>query len=348
MAGRKNVQSRAAARKQKDKWKAKRWYNIRAPRFPWNYQQIGETIGEADENILGRIYEMTQQEFDGDFTKMHVKLRFKVIDVVGQDALTQFIGHQHQNDYTRRQIRRYRGKVDGIYDVVTTDGYLLRLKTLVITDRRIKTSIKQAIRATSKDIILGYAAKSTFAKLQKGMLGSELEDALKEALKTIAQVRSAVVRKSQLLQEGVVVEDGPTLDEVHQEEQRSAAEAKARKAAALEAEMSEEDEEDGATEDGKDGDESEEVDILAAAEALESSEKPESAADGAESEESPEETPEETESEETPVETPEETPDSAADEDLTSLTVAELKARLKSAGKPVSGKKDELIARLQE
>jgi len=237
MAGRKNVKSRAAARKQKDKWKAKRWYNIRAPRFPWNYQQIGETLGEADENILGRIYEMTQQEFDGDFTKMHVKLRFRVTDVVGSDALTQFIGHQHQNDYTRRQIRRYRGKVDGVYDAVTTDGYLIRLKTLVITDRRIQTSIKQAIRAISKDIILGFAAKSTFAKLQKGMLGSELEEALKEALKPIARVRSAVVRKSQLLQEGVVIEDGPTLDEVHQEEQRTAAEAKARKSAALEAAM---------------------------------------------------------------------------------------------------------------
>jgi small subunit ribosomal protein S3Ae len=329
MAGRKNVKSRAAARKQKDKWKAKRWYNIRAPRFPWNYQQIGETLGEADENILGRIYEMTQQEFDGDFTKMHVKLRFRVTDVVGSDALTQFIGHQHQNDYTRRQIRRYRGKVDGVYDAVTTDGYLIRLKTLVITDRRIQTSVKQAIRAISKDVILGYAAKSTFAKLQKGMLGSELEEALKEALKPLSRVRSAVVRKSQLMQEGVVVEDGPTLDEVHQEEQRATAEAKARKSAALVAAISEEDEEAGEDEDGKAGDESEEVDILAAAEALESTEK---SAD--------EETPEEPEAEETT--------DSAADEDLTSLTVAELKARLKSAGKPVSGKKDDLIARLQE
>lgn len=325
MASRTNIQGRAAARKQKDKWKAKRWYNIRAPRFPWNYQQIGETLGEADEHILGRIYEMTQQEFDGDFTKMHVKLRFKVTDVVGSDALTQFIGHQHQNDYTRRQIRRYRGKVDGVYDAVTTDGYLIRLKTLVITDRRIKTSVKQAIRAVSKDIILGYAAKSTFAKLQKGMLGSELEDSLKESLKSIARVRSAVVRKSQLMQEGVVVEDGPTLDEVHQEEQRSAAEVEARKAAALEEAMSEEDD-DGETVDG-----SAEVDILAAAEALESSEKSEEAAEEAEAEDAPKETPE-----------------SADDEDLTSLTVAELKTRLKSAGKPVSGKKDELIARLQE
>ena len=337
MAGRKNVKSRAAARKQKDKWKAKRWYNIRAPRFPWNYQQIGETLGEADENILGRIYEMTQQEFDGDFTKMHVKLRFRVIDVVGSDALTQFIGHQHQNDYTRRQIRRYRGKVDGVYDAVTTDGYLIRLKTLVITDRRIQTSIKQAIRAISKDVILGYAAKSTFTKLQKGMLGSELEEALKEALKPISRVRSAVVRKSQLMQEGVVVEDGPTLDEVHQEEQRTSAEAKARKAAALEAAMSEEDEEAGEDEDGKAGDESEEVDILAAAEALESTEK---STDEKPAEETSDEVAEEPEAEETT--------DSAADEDLTSLTVAELKSRLKSAGKPVSGKKDELIARLQE
>lgn len=338
MAGRKNVKSRAAARKQKDKWKAKRWYNIRAPRFPWNYQQIGETLGEADENILERIYEMTQQEFDGDFTKMHVKLRFRVIDVVGTDAITQFIGHQHQNDYTRRQIRRYRGKVDGVYDAVTTDGYLIRLKTLVITDRRIQTSVKQAIRAISKDVILGYAAKSTFAKLQKGMLGSELEEALKEALKPIARVRSAVVRKSQLLQEGVVIEDGPTLDEVHQEEQRTAAEAKARKAAALEAAMSEEDEEAGEDEDDKAGDESEEVDnILAAAEALESTEK---SADEKPAEVTPDEAAEEPEAEETT--------DSAADEDLTSLTVAELKTRLKSAGKPVSGKKDDLIARLQE
>ena len=97
--------------------------------------------------------------------------------------------------------------------------------------------------------------------------------------------------------------------------------------------MSEEDEEAGEDEDGKAGDESEEVDILAAAEALESTEK---SAD----EETPDEAAEEPEAEETT--------DSAADEDLTSMTVAELKARLKSAGKPVSGKKDDLIARLQE
>ena len=44
--------SRAAARKQKDKWKAKRWYTIRAPRQPWHFKVIGETLGEEDELII--------------------------------------------------------------------------------------------------------------------------------------------------------------------------------------------------------------------------------------------------------------------------------------------------------
>ena len=79
-------ESRAAARKQRDKWKAKRWFTIRAPRHPWNFQRIGETLGESEEHIVGRVYKMTQQEFNGDFTKMHVLLHFRVTEVLGQDV----------------------------------------------------------------------------------------------------------------------------------------------------------------------------------------------------------------------------------------------------------------------
>ena len=258
MASRTGAKARAAARKQKDKWKAKRWFTIRAPRFPWNFKRIGETLGEEEQHVIGRTYELTQQEFDGDFSKMHVKLRFRVTECVGQDALTQFIGHTHQSDHVRRQIRRYRGKVDGVVDVVTEDGYLVRLKPLLITERRIKSSVKAAMRQKAQDVILTSASRKTYANLQKALLGSELEDEIRNAVKTVYPVRSAVIRRSQLLQSGVVSESGPTLDEIHAEEQRQAAEVAARKAAALAA----------AGEDG--GDEvAEEAGVLAAAEALE-------------------------------------------------------------------------------
>lgn len=324
MAKKVSAKARAAARKQRDKWKTKRWYTIRAPRHPWDFKNIGETIGESDEHIIGRVYQMTLQEFNGDFTKMHVILKFRVDECVGQDALTTFIGHHHQTDHIRRQIRRYRGKVDDVVDVVTTDGYLVRLKPLIITQKRVQTSVKQVMRSKTRDLLLGFAAKNTYAKLQQSILGGELEEDVRKAVKPIYPIKSISIRKSQLLQSGVVNEKGPTLDDIHEEEARTASELKAKKAAALAAAMEEEETEATPS-------------ILDAAEAME----PES------------EKVEETEKEVAEVAQPEETKEAPQEEatesvDYSSMTVAELKELLKAAGKPVSGKKADLISRLEE
>ena len=69
MAKKVSAKARAAARKQRDKWKLKRWYTIRAPRHPWDFKRIGETLGESDEHIIGRAYEMTQQELTATFPR---------------------------------------------------------------------------------------------------------------------------------------------------------------------------------------------------------------------------------------------------------------------------------------
>ena len=309
-----SAKARAAARKQRDKWKNKRWFTIRAPRHPWNFKRIGETLGETDEHIMGRVYEMTQQEFSGDFTKMHVLLRFSVTDVVGQDALTTFIGHSHQSDHTRRQIRRYRGKIDDVVDVVTTDGYLVRLKPLMITERRTQTSVKQAMRAKSAEVIRAFAAKSNYSKLQEAMLGGDLETDIRNAVKSIYPCRNVVIRKSQLLQTGVTTEKGPTLDEIHAEEARKEAEVKAKKAAAL-ADSGEESEDDAPVE----------GDLLAAAEAMESISEKETVAAPAEEAESTE-----------------------SEADLMKLKKDELVAKAKEAGVATSGTKADIVARLLE
>ena len=317
MAKKTSAKARAAARKQRDKWKTKRWYTIRAPRHPWNFKRIGETIGETDEHILGRVYEMTQQEFDGNFSKMHVVMRFRVTECVGQDALTTFIGHHHQTDHTRRQIRRYRGKVDDVVDAITTDGYLVRMKPLIITQQRVQTSVKQDMRTRTRDVIIAFTSKNTYADVQMALLDGKLEEEIEKAVKSIYPVRSVAIRKSQLLQEGVVPSFGPTLDEIHADEQRQAAELKAKKAAALAAAMAEEEAESDADDASE---ESEEV-----------------PAEEAPAEEAP--------AEEAPAE---EAPAASDDVDYSSMTVAELKELLKAAGKPVSGKKADLIARLNE
>jgi small subunit ribosomal protein S3Ae len=299
----KGAKARAAARKQRDKWKSKRWFTIRAPRNPWSFRVIGETLAEDPEQLVGRSYEMVQNELDGDFSKMHVKVCFRITEVVGGDALTEFIGHDVLKDHIRRQIRRHRGKIDDAVDVVTQDGYYVRFKPLLISRSRIKSSQKAEMRNRARDAILKMGAESTWVALQKAVLDGTMETKVKEAASTISPVRTCMIRRSQMIQSGVVVEDGPTLDEIFAEE----------KAAAAASEV--------------------EVDVLAAAEA---------SADLSEIDQNSE-----VEAEDSEVEA-EDSEVEAEDIDYSSKTVAELKELLKAAGKPVSGKKAELVARLQE
>ena len=323
----KGAASRAAARKQKDKWKAKRWYTIRAPRQPWHFKVIGETLGEEDELLIGRMYEITQQEVDGDFSKMHVKMKFRVTEIIGQDAITEFAGHEVLKDHVRRQVRRYRGKIDDVIDAITEDGYYVRIKPFMITQGRVKTSQKQGIREACRNTVLQAAAGNTWIALQKMMLSGELEQLIDKAVRKVANVKTIIIRKSQLVQDGVIVEDGPTLDEIREEEDRVSAAKKAALAAAMEEE---------------EGDEDTTPDVLAAAEA--------SAGDSDEGDDDADESDEESD-EENVVEEVEEIvaeEESSDTPDYASMKVAELKELLKAAGKPVSGKKDELIARLME
>ena len=271
------------------------------------------------------MYEITQQEVDGDFSKMHVKLKFRVAEIVGQDAITEFAGHEVLKDHVRRQVRRYRGKIDDVVDAITDDGYYVRIKPFLITQGRVKTSQKKAIRDACRDLILQTAARNTWVDLQKQILSGELEQAVEKAARTIVSVKTVMIRKSQLIQDGVNVEDGPTLDEVREDESRAAAAKKAALAAAMEDEESEDDA----------------PDVLAAAEAA-ADDKDDSSEEEDDSEDEPVEQEEVAEEAEAEAEVAEDAPDYA------SMKVAELKELLKAAGKPVSGKKDELIARLME
>ena len=285
----KGASARAAARKQRDKWKAKRWFTIRAPRTPWSFRVIGETLAEEPSQLIGRNYEVIQNELDGDFSKMHVKVVFKVTDVLGNDAITEFVGHELLKDHVRRQVRRDRGKIDDTIDVVTEDGFYVRFKPLMISRARIKSSQKQQMRTIARDIILTTGATSTWFKLQAATVDGTLENKIKEEVSKIQPVRTVVIRRTQLIQSGVLVEDGPTLDEIHAQEKEQELESKS-----LEV-IGEESDEEVVNEEEIESESSETVEV-----------------------------------------------------DYSSLTVSELKELLKAAGKPVSGKKAELIDRLNE
>ena len=297
----KSAKSRLAARKQRDKWRAKRWFTVRAPRNPWSYRNIGETLAEEDSMLTGRVYETMQNELDGDFSKMHVKVKFQITHTIGSDAITEFIGHEVAKDHIRRQVRRARSKVDDTVDVVTEDGFYIRIKPIIITHRTAKSSQKQEMRARAREAILKMGATSTWVSIQKSIMDGTLENAIKDSISSIHPVRAVMLRKSQLIQSGVTVDDGPTLEEIRANESTQ-------KEAHGDGDVASEDE----------------IDI-------------------------------DTESITPDLQTDPETPTNETTNkgnetptDYESMTVVQLKELLKSAGKPVSGKKADLISRLLE
>src|SRR5256712_9579898 len=171
--------SRAAARKIKDKWKAKVWYNLLAPEM-FNKQLLGETPTDTPDKLVGRVAEVTVQALTGDFRKMHINLQFRVSQSQGQDALAQFVGHDMTSDYIRRLTRRKRTRTDLTVDVVTKDGWNVRVKPMAITDRRIQTSKQRVIRTIMAKLVADVAAKQSISEFVKGIISGD-------PAKTIAQ-----------------------------------------------------------------------------------------------------------------------------------------------------------------
>ena len=131
--------------------------------------------------------------------------------------------------------------------------------------------------------------------MQKSVMDGELEALIKEEASKISPIRMVMIRRTQLIQSGVVTNDGPTLEEIIAEEE-------ATKKSTPDAEVDEENtEHQGQIEDETNESESE----------MESE-------------------------------------DSGEEIDYESMTVAELKVVLKESGKPVSGKKADLISRIKE
>ena len=195
--------TRGSSRKVKDKWKSKEWYKLRAPRM-FNEAEIGETPSADPAFILGRTVEVTVQELTGDYSKMNIKLKFKVTDVDGYDAKTVFVGHELTSEYVRRLTRRKKTKTDHVVDVNTKDGFVLRVKPMSIADRRIQSSQEDAMRRILGETLVQMGKDNNLSDLIKSIISGDMSKDLAKACRVIIPIKRIEVRKTEVLSMGDV------------------------------------------------------------------------------------------------------------------------------------------------
>jgi len=184
----------------KDTWKMKKWYTVYAPET-FNSTIIGETVALEPEKLIGRTIETSISDLtgDGDMRKQKQKVFFRIIDVKGTDAKTEFVRHEITRDYEKSLVRRRNTRIDAIVDAQTKEGQKFRLKLIGLAGKRPQTTQISAIRARIKESVQKDASvKSTNEFLQEVIYGRLVSQLYKNAGK-IYPLRHLTLRKCEAL-----------------------------------------------------------------------------------------------------------------------------------------------------
>lgn len=187
-------------KKIRDKWRTKTWYMVTAPPYFGN-TELGSVPAGETEKLIGRTIDATLYDVTGDFSHQYLKMYFQINEVDGKTAHTIFKGHEYSRDYLRSLVRRRTTKVDGLFNVITRDGYNLRVAISAFTLSRVKTSQEKLMRIIMTRIIKEKAAALTIDQFaQEMVLGKIASDIYNEA-KKIAPLRHVGVRGSKLVKQ---------------------------------------------------------------------------------------------------------------------------------------------------
>jgi small subunit ribosomal protein S3Ae len=201
-----------AAKKVRDKWRAKEWYDVYAPAY-FGEKKVASIPCSDPTKLIGRVVETTLYDITNDFSHQSQKLYFLAARVKGTRAETVLKGHEYSADYLRSLVRRGSTRIDAIFNVTSRDQYVTRASVVAFTRDRVNANQQHLIRSIMRKTIEEKAATLAYDQLCHemvlGIFGSEVYNLAKK----ISPLRHVGVRKSKLLviPEGVMAKPAEIL-----------------------------------------------------------------------------------------------------------------------------------------
>lgn len=190
-----------ARAKGRDTWRSKEWYDILAPSI-FGSSKIGETLASDPEKVMGRVIETTLGDLIDDYSKSHIKVSFKVVDIEDHEANTDFIGHDMSREYIRSQVRRRTTKVDIITEVTTSDGAKLQITAMAATLDRVQTGQKESVHREMEDYIKSRSKEFKFDQLAQQIVLGKMASEVYRRVRKVCPIRRVEIKKSKVLEKG--------------------------------------------------------------------------------------------------------------------------------------------------
>ena len=183
----------------KDKWREKRWITVLAPdsfnNVPLAYVPITD-----DENAVGRVVEVTLYDIlKGDQSQHQYKIFFQINKIQGNSATTIFKKYEYAKEFLRSIVRRGSSKINFIVDAKTKDGFIFRLKLIILTHRQLNTSRKHALRLIAKDVIDKTIPQMTIEQFVQATCYGKINSDIMAATKKLIRIRHVGFEKVKLV-----------------------------------------------------------------------------------------------------------------------------------------------------
>jgi len=183
----------------KDKWREKRWITVLAP-DSFNNVPVAYIPITDDKNAVGRVIDVTLFDIlKGDQSQHQYKIFFQIDKVQGDRATTIFKKYEYAKEFLRSMIRRGSSKINLIIDAKTKDGYIFRLKVLILTHRQLNTSRQNALRLIAQDVIQKTVPQMTIDQFVQATCYGKINSDIMAAAKKLIRVRHVGFEKVKLV-----------------------------------------------------------------------------------------------------------------------------------------------------
>jgi len=176
------------------KLKGKEWYTLVAPKF-FKEKIIGETPTGDPKTLMNRKIEVHLINLIEDLSKYYIKFYFKVNEIKNDKAYTEFSGLECMRDYISRSIRYGIARIDTVQDLTTKNNKKIRIKTIIITSKKIKKNVEIGLKKFIQDKIKKEVESSTLDELIERIINDHIKNSVFEDGKKIYPIRAFEIRK---------------------------------------------------------------------------------------------------------------------------------------------------------
>ena len=182
-----------------DKWKAKKWYSVKAP-LMFEGKELCEVVASDDKKLPNRIVRASLMELGmggASQMAMFTTLRFRINGVNGSDASTLLLGHDIAPSFIRTFARRGKSLIHQVVDEKTKDNEMLRLKIIAVTAARVSQNTRRNLRNIIVDECRKSIAEKNFDDVIQDVIYGRFSSKMFGRLKQVTKMRRVEIRKSE-------------------------------------------------------------------------------------------------------------------------------------------------------